>query len=122
MTRQDESGLITQKCVPCEGGVCPLRLEEVGSLMPQIPGWILIKKAGRPNEIVRHYDFPNWNAAAAYASRLGAIAEQEGHHPDVKLEYGYVGVSLKTHAIGGLSTNDFILAAKAEEAYKSTTK
>ena len=110
--------LADKKCIPCENGACPIGIKDIENYMQQLnENWIVIKKTGKPKIIERHYDFPNFISAESFINEIGKIAEQEGHHPDLKLEYGYVHVSLHTHSIGGLSENDFILAAKIEELY-----
>ncbi len=116
-----EASLLTKKCVPCEGGVCPLRLEEVEPLMAQLgPEWRLIRESGKPKCLVRDYgDFTDFVGPMRFAQDVTDIAEAEGHHPDLKIRWGYVGVSYYTHAIGGLSENDFISAAKTEARYEN---
>jgi 4a-hydroxytetrahydrobiopterin dehydratase len=100
--------LTQKKCVPCEGGVPKLGEEAACSLMPQVPGWEV-----RGDKLHRTFTFADFKAAMAFVNRMADVAEEEGHHPDFTL-YGWnkVDVTLWTHAIGGLSENDFILAAK----------
>ena len=104
--------LTSKHCVPCEGGVPALTAEEIAPLMTQLDGWSVdgFKK------LTRTYTFPDFVQALAFVNRAGAVAEEEGHHPDLFLTWGKVGVELTTHAIGGLSENDFILAAKLDQA------
>lgn len=105
-------GLIDQKCVPCEGGTMPLTIQEAKMLMKDLNGWQLspgVKK------ISKEFKFKNFAEALAFTDKVGAIAETEGHHPDIALSWGKVGITLSTHAIGGLSVNDFILAAKIDK-------
>lgn len=99
-------------CVPCEGGSEPLSASEVTKLMKEIPKWSL-----SPNgkSINREFTFKDYDAGISFVVRVAAIADAEGHHPDLYITYGSVGVELTTHAIGGLSENDFILAAKIDE-------
>lgn len=82
--------------------------------MSQLSGWSLAKGSAGP-QIEKEYRFPDFQKALDFVNRLGAVAEAEGHHPDVYLTWGKVRVALSTHSIGGLSENDFILAAKADE-------
>ncbi|HWP61803.1 MAG TPA: 4a-hydroxytetrahydrobiopterin dehydratase [Candidatus Paceibacterota bacterium] len=104
---------LTQKhCVPCEGGVFPLARQESEPMMKEVPGWTLAEDA---LSISREFKFKNFAEALAFTNKVGAIAEAEGHHPDIALAWGKVGVQLSTHAIGGLSENDFIVAAKINE-------
>lgn len=103
---------LSQKhCVPCDGGVFPLARQESGPMMQEVPLWIL---AGDALSISRTFSFKNFAEALAFANKIGAIAEEEGHHPDLEIGWGRATVRLSTHAIGGLSDNDFILAAKID--------
>lgn len=101
--------LTQEKCVPCEGGVKPLTEAESRPYLVQVPDW----QIQEGNRLVRDFSFADFAAALAFVNSVGAIAEQEGHHPDLLL-FGYknVRITLSTHAIGGLSRNDFIEAAK----------
>lgn len=102
--------LLSKKCVPCEGGIPPFTPEEVQQYLSQVPGW---SAAGDSKNISREFRFKDFKEALAFVNQVGALAESEGHHPDIHL-HGWNKVRLlhSTHAIGGLSENDFILAAK----------
>ena len=102
--------LASKTCVPCEGGVPPLTSEEISLLLGQVDGWTVLDG----KKLTKSYRFPDFAQALAYVNRAGAVAEAEGHHPDLFLTWGRVGVEVWTHAIGGLSENDFILAAKLD--------
>lgn len=104
--------LTSKHCVPCEGGIPALTADEIATLMPQLTGWAV----EGDKKLTKSYTFPDFVQALAFVNRAGAVAEDEGHHPDLLLTWGKVGVELTTHAIGGLSENDFILAAKLDEA------
>jgi 4a-hydroxytetrahydrobiopterin dehydratase len=104
--------LTSKKCQPCEGGVAALRGKELERLHAQLPGWTV--EEGK--RLVKEYRFPDFRTALAFVNRVGELAESEGHHPDVELGWGRVKITLWTHSIGGLSENDFILAAKADQA------
>lgn len=104
--------LTSKHCVPCEGGIPALSAEEIKPLLAQLEGWTVV--SGK--RLAKTYRFPDFAKALAFVNRAGAVAEAEGHHPDLHLSWGKVGVELFTHAIGGLSENDFILAAKLDEA------
>jgi len=104
--------LTSKHCVPCEGGIPALTADEIAVLMPQLDGWAV----EGDKKLTRTYTFPDFVQALAFVNRAGAVAEEEGHHPDLFLTWGKVGVELTTHAIGGLSENDFILAAKLDGA------
>lgn len=98
-----------KKCVPCRGSVPALTAEEARRLMGETPGWELEEDATR---IRRTFRFRNFAQAMEFARKVGEIAEQEGHHPDMTLGWGYCSVAFRTHSIGALHENDFIMAAK----------
>ena len=104
--------LAQKKCVACEGFETPLNEVEAKVLMNQVPGWKLSTDARR---ISRTFKFKDFAEALTFTNTVGEIAESEGHHPDIALGWGRVGIELTTHAINGLSENDFILAAKVNE-------
>jgi 4a-hydroxytetrahydrobiopterin dehydratase len=104
--------LTSKHCVPCEGGIPALTADEIATLMPRLEGWAVADD----KKLTKSYTFPDFVQALAFVNRAGAVAEEEGHHPDLLLTWGKVGVELTTHAIGGLSENDFILAAKLDAA------
>ena len=102
-----------KKCVPCEGGVPPLKREDAEILREQTRAWTIDAAA---KELFRTFQFGNFVTAVAFINAIARLAESEGHHPDLNLHsYKHVTVTLSTHAIGGLSENDFILAAKIDE-------
>lgn len=101
--------LAGKSCVPCRGGVPPLTRDEAERLHEQVPDWALLDDARR---IERKFTFRNFRAALAFVDAVGALAEAEGHHPDITFGWGYATVSLHTHKIKGLHENDFIMAAK----------
>lgn len=103
------SDLTKRACVPCEGGVPPLPRKEAEALLMQTPEWAFHDS---DTAIYRDLRFSDFNAALAFVNKVGALAEREGHHPDIDIRYNKVRLTLATHAIGGLSENDFILAAK----------
>jgi 4a-hydroxytetrahydrobiopterin dehydratase len=99
-----------KRCVPCEGGVPPLSQEQIHLYLTALPEWKLTDDGKR---IRREWRVKNFAAALDFFNRVGQVAEAEGHHPDLHLAgYRNVAIELSTHAIGGLSENDFILAAK----------
>ncbi len=101
---------LTQKtCVACEGGVEPLTPEQARELGSQIPDWTIEDKAIR-----RTFEFKDFMQAMDFANGIARIAEEQNHHPDLHISWGKVGVELSTHKIGGLSENDFIMAAKID--------
>jgi 4a-hydroxytetrahydrobiopterin dehydratase len=105
--------LTEQKCIACEGDVTPLNHIEAEIVVKQTPGWELSADA---KKISKKYQFKDFLEALAFVNKVGAIAQSEGHHPDIHLiDYKFVNVELSTHAIGGLSQNDFIIAAKIDK-------
>ena len=104
--------LTDQTCVPCEGGIEPLTGEETQKLLAQVQGWKLDKGAIR-----KEYTFADFREAIAFVNKVADIAETEGHHPDIMVWYRVVTLVLTTHAIGGLSINDFILASKIDAIF-----
>ncbi len=104
--------LTEQKCMACESGVVPFSKLEADILGKQIPGWDI---SFDTKSLFRRYGFKNFKEALAFVNKVGALAESEGHHPDIYLkDYKFVELTVSTHAIGGLSQNDFILAAKID--------
>lgn len=102
--------LTQQKCVPCHGGVPPLSREEAEELVKQTPQWTL-----KDGAIEREFKFKDFRAAIAFVNQVAEVAEADDHHPDIHIFYSKVRLVLSTHAIGGLSTNDFIVAAKVDQ-------
>ncbi|MDP3769315.1 MAG: 4a-hydroxytetrahydrobiopterin dehydratase [Candidatus Sungbacteria bacterium] len=104
--------LSKEKCVPCEGDVDPMTSVEVAVLMPDVEGW----RRENSKKIWKEFEFKNFVQAVDFINRIADVAEYEDHHPDLILHgYKYVRVELFTHAIKGLSRNDFIVAAKINE-------
>jgi 4a-hydroxytetrahydrobiopterin dehydratase len=104
--------LTRKKCVPCEGGVPALTESEVDGLLENLPGWTKVEGGQR---IRREWLAKNFMAAMDFFNKVATLAEEEGHHPDLHLVgYRNVAIEIWTHAIGGLSENDFILAAKID--------
>ena len=104
--------LDAKTCTPCRGGIAPLARPEAQTLLTQAPGWQLDDSATR---ITRRFTFPDFVTALNFVQRIGAIAESEGHHPDISLGWGYAEVTFYTHKIKGLHENDFIMAAKVNK-------
>jgi 4a-hydroxytetrahydrobiopterin dehydratase len=102
--------LAEKRCVPCRGGVPPLKGEELSKLAEQISGWQVVNE----HHIEKQFTFPDFKTALDFVNQAGAIAEAEGHHPDLFLSWGKVGVKTWTHKIDGLTESDFILAAKID--------
>lgn len=107
--------LSNKKCIPCRGGMPPLKGAELQELKRQIDAhWRIVDE----HHLEREFLFKDFKEALAFTNKIGEIAEQEGHHPDILLTYGKVKVQLWTHKINGLSESDFILAAKCDKVSK----
>jgi 4a-hydroxytetrahydrobiopterin dehydratase len=101
--------LTSKPCVPCSEGTPPLSEERAKELSRDVPGWTLAP--GEPR-LEREFTFPEFAPAIAFVHKVAQVAEKEGHHPDIHIHYNKVKLVLWTHSIGGLSENDFIVAAK----------
>ena len=101
--------LVRKKCEPCETGTVPLSIEESRELARQISKWNI-----EPKLISRRFEFKNFKESMAFINKIASLAEEEGHHPDIYISFNKVKLDLFTHKIGGLSENDFILAAKID--------
>jgi 4a-hydroxytetrahydrobiopterin dehydratase len=113
MTLNIINDLSSRKCVACEGGVAPLSREEAAILLKQVPGW---KLALDGKSIKRQYTLKNFMEIIHLVNKVAEIAESEGHHPDLHItDYRNLEINLSTHVIGGLSQNDFIMAAKIDK-------
>ena len=102
--------LTQKKCKPCEGGVPPLTEEQTNDLLKQIPSWTI-----KDGHVFKQFKFKDFKEAMAFVNKVADIAEQENHHPDITISYSQVSIGLWTHAINGLSENDFIVAAKLDK-------
>ncbi len=107
--------LAQKKCVACEGGMPPLNRIEAEVFLKQVNAWTL---SGDARWLSKEFKFKDFMEALAFANKVGDIAESEGHHPDLQISWGKAVVELTTHAIEGLSENDFILAAKIDQIFK----
>ena len=105
------SGLTEKTCKPCEGGVKPLDVTEAQALMAQLTGWTLGAEA---KNIQQEFRFKNYYQTMAFVNAVAWIAHQQDHHPDMEVGYSRCLINYSTHAIGGLSENDFICAAKID--------
>lgn len=108
---QRVSSLASEKCVPCRGGVPPLKGDELRSVASELgSGWRVVEE----HHLEKEFRFPDFAEALSFTNAVGAIAEREGHHPDIHLAWGKAGVTIWTHKIDGLTRSDFILAAKID--------
>lgn len=99
--------LVKKHCVPCENGEGKLSISKIKDYLPAVSGWFLIG-----DQIKRDFQFKNFKESMDFVNKVAAVAESEGHHPDIYIFYNKVNLSLSTHAAKGLTENDFILAAK----------
>ena len=102
--------LADKTCVPCRGGTPPLRGQELEKLQASVPDWNVVNQ----HHIHREFRFPDFKQALDFVNRVGALAEQQGHHPDILLAWGKADITLWTHSIDGLSESDLIMAAKID--------
>jgi 4a-hydroxytetrahydrobiopterin dehydratase len=105
--------LADQTCVPCRGGVPPVKGVELKQIQQLVPEW----KVEKEHHISRTFTFPDFKQALDFVNRVGNVAEQQGHHPDILLAWGKAEITLWTHKIDGLTQSDFIMAAKIDQLY-----
>ena len=103
--------LSDKKCVPCEVGGDPMAKAEIALYVKDVPKWTV---SADEKKISRLFKFKDFKEALGFVNKVGAIAEEEGHHPDISINYNEVGIELTTHAVKGLTPNDFIVAAKID--------
>lgn len=114
-----EACLLTETCAPCQGHLPPISEAEMSELMPQIPDWDIVAENGE-NHLQRSYEFTDFKSALNFTNLVGEIAENVGHHPVLITEWGKVTIIWWTHAINGLHRNDFIMAAKTDEVFRTS--
>jgi 4a-hydroxytetrahydrobiopterin dehydratase len=102
--------LADKKCIPCRGGTPALQGEELKALHRKIPDWTMVDE----HHLHREFRFPDFKHALEFVNRVGAVAEEQGHHPDILLTWGKAEITLWTHSANGLTESDFIMAAKIE--------
>jgi 4a-hydroxytetrahydrobiopterin dehydratase len=105
--------LASQTCVPCRGGVPPLKGAELQQILQEVPQWKVINE----HHIMRAFTFPDFRQALAFVNRVGEVAEDQGHHPDILLTWGKAEITMWTHKIDGLTRSDLIMAAKIDQLY-----
>jgi 4a-hydroxytetrahydrobiopterin dehydratase len=103
--------LAQEQCKPCSGQEEALKGEALRELADQLEGWDVVEE----HHLQKHFDFDDFAAALAFVNRVGEVAEQEGHHPNIRFTYGKADVKIFTHAVDGLSRADFVLAAKIDQ-------
>jgi len=107
--------LLNKKCVPCEGGVLPFDISEIHKYQKKVDGWNILKDEKKIFFLNKKFEFKNFLDSQKFVNKVGQISENEGHHPDISFGWGYAEIKITTHAIEGLSENDFILAAKIDQ-------
>jgi len=107
--------LADKQCVPCRGGVPPLKGKDLENLQQSVPQWNVINE----HHILRTFSFPDFKQALDFVNRVGALAEEQGHHPDILLAWGKAEITLWTHKIDGLTESDFVMAAKIDRLVRS---
>ena len=105
------SDLATRECVSCRGGVPPLKGERIANLLTQLDGWEVVNE----HHLSKTYKFANFREAQSLVNRVGDLAEEQGHHPDICFGWGRAEITIWTHKIDGLTESDFILAAKIDK-------
>lgn len=110
------SDLAAQQCVPCKGGVPALKGKDLSALLERLGhGWRVVDE----HHLEKQYEFKDFAQALAFTNRVGAVAEEQGHHPDIYLTWGKVRLTVWTHKIDGLTESDFVFAAKAEKELRA---
>lgn len=111
------TGLASQRCVPCRGGEPPLPDHKIQELREELPGWQVVEADG-VKQLQRQFDFPDFQSALRFTNRVGEIAEEVDHHPELVTAWGQVEVRWWTHVIRGLHKNDFIMAARTDRLHE----
>ena len=106
--------LLNKKCIPCEGGVIPFDISEIHKYQKKVDNWDVVKNKKGIFFLEKKFIFKNFIESQNFVKEVGKISEEEGHHPDITFGWGYAKISITTHAIEGLSENDFILATKID--------
>ena len=110
-----EDDLFKKNCKPCEGGVIPFDISEIHKYQKKVDGWDISKDNNKNFFLNKRFNFNNFLESQDFINKVGEISENEGHHPDISFGWGYAEIKITTHAIEGLSENDFILAAKIDQ-------
>ena len=107
--------LANKKCVPCEGGIPAFDLGEIHKYLKKVDGWHVLQDKDKNYFIEKEFKFKNYILSQEFILKIGKIAENEGHHPDINFGWGYAKIKISTHAIKGLAESDFVLAAKIDQ-------
>ena len=111
------SDLSNKKCVACEGKVLPFDISEIHKYQKKVDGWDVKKNIKEKYFLKKNFKFKNFIKSQNFVNKVGEISEKENHHPDISFGWGYANIVITTHAIEGLSENDFILAAKIDQIF-----
>lgn len=114
MNKIQGTRLTEKSCAPCRGEVSPLKGDQLKSFSGEVPNWKVMEE----HHLVKSFPFENFKAALQFVNKVGDLAEEEWHHPDLGLAWGNVDIKIYTHKINGLSENDFILAAKIDRIFE----
>ena len=106
--------LASKKCIPCEGNIPPFDQSEIHKYLKKIDGWNVKSNEDKSFYLIKDFKFINFDESQKFVNKVGLIAEEENHHPDITFGWGYCKVKIFTHAIKGLAESDFILAAKID--------
>ncbi len=110
-----KNDLINKKCIPCEGGLIPFDVSEIHKYQKKVDGWDISEDKDKVFFLEKKFSFKNFLESQDFVNKVGKVSEEEGHHPDINFGWGYAKINITTHAIKGLSENDFILAAKIDQ-------
>jgi len=111
--------LLNKKCVPCEGRILPFDINEIHKYQKKVDGWDVKENEKKIYFLEKKFTFKNFINSHHFINKVGRISEEEGHHPDIFFGWGYAKITISTHAIKGLSENDFILAAKIDHIFNA---
>ena len=111
------SDLLNKKCVPCEGGILPFDISEIHKYQKKVDGWDVKKNDKTIYYLSKNFKFKDFKNSQKFINKVSEISEDENHHPDILFGWGYAKILITTHAIEGLSENDFILAAKIDQIF-----
>ena len=109
------SDLANKKCVPCEGNIPPFDKSEIHNYLKKVDGWDVKSNDDKSYYLIKNFKFKNFKESQNFINKVGQIAENENHHPDINFGWGYCNIKIFTHAIKGLAESDFVLAAKIDQ-------
>ncbi len=109
------SELSNKKCIPCEGNIPPFDKTEIHKYLKQVDGWVVKSDHDKSFFLIKEFKFKNFKESQKFINKVGDVAEEESHHPDIWFGWGYAKIKIFTHAIKGLAESDFILAAKIDK-------